>query len=149
MGLSKKPQKAKKQIKTYDHVHRRRSRNTHDTNQALTRWTQWVQQHFSKTEQENKNIQIEHIKEQTWNEMKNAIKSSTTTMTQSIHPNLSIILEQTQLIKAQQKYPQITNMLLKDYTRKDIQQAIKRPKTTKRMEQMEYQQNHLKQSITG
>merc|ERR1712112_203224 len=61
---------------------------THDTNQTLTRWTQWMQQHFSKAEQENKNIQIEHIKEQTWNEMENAIKSSTTTLTQTIHPNL-------------------------------------------------------------
>ena len=42
---------------------------THDTTQTLTRWTQWIQQHFSKPEQENKDIQIEHIDEQTWDEI--------------------------------------------------------------------------------
>ena len=106
-------------------------KETHDTAQTLTRWTQWIQQHFSKTEQENNNIQIEHIKEQTWGEMENTTKPDTTKLTQQIHPNLNKIREQAQLLKAQQKHPQITEMLLKDYTQKDIQQAIKQLKNNK------------------
>jgi len=107
---------------------------THDTTQTLTRWTQWIQQHFSKPEQENKDIQIEHIDEQTWDEIEKTTKLNTTTTTQQtqpIHPNLTTIREHAQLIQAQQKNPQIANMLLKDYTQKDIQQAIKRLKNNK------------------
>ena len=104
---------------------------TQDTNQTLKRWTQWIQQHFSQTTQENKNIEIEHIKEQTWNEMESALKNDTTKISQPPHPNLCTIREHTQLIKAQQKHPQITEMLLKDYTTDDVQQAIKQLKNNK------------------
>ena len=79
---------------------------THDTTQTLTRWTQWIQQHFSKPEQENNDIQIEHIKEQTWGKIENALKQNATTPTQPtelFHPNLKAIREHAQLIKAQQK----------------------------------------------
>ena len=104
---------------------------THDTNQTLKRWTQWIQQHFSQTTQENKNIEIEHIKEQTWNDIEKTLQDNTTTTKHTIHPNLRAIREHTQLIKAQQKHPQITDMLLKDYTQNDVQQAIKQLKNNK------------------
>ena len=41
-------------------------KETHDTTQTIQRWTQWIQGHFAQTENENQNIQIDHIKEQTW-----------------------------------------------------------------------------------
>ena len=68
---------------------------THDTNQTLKRWTRWIQQHFSQTTQENGNIEIEHIKEQTWNEIENTLQKNTITTMQTIHPNLRAIREHT------------------------------------------------------
>ena len=76
---------------------------THDPNQTLKRWTRWIQQHFSQTTQENGNIEIEHIEEQTWNEMEDALRENTTTTMQTLHPNLCTIRGHTQLIKAQRK----------------------------------------------
>jgi len=76
-------------------MHTEEGTETHDANQTLKRWTQWIQQRFSQTTQENENIEIEHIKEQTWNEMENALKNNTTTTTQTIHPNLRTIREHT------------------------------------------------------
>merc|ERR1712112_305512 len=61
--------------------------------------------------------------------MGNTTKS--TQLKYPISPDLTTIREQTQLIQAQQKNPQITNMILKDYTQKDVQQAIKRLKNNK------------------
>ena len=39
---------------------------THDEKQTLKRWTGWITQQFSQTQQESKNIQIDHIEEKTW-----------------------------------------------------------------------------------
>merc|ERR1712112_188436 len=38
---------------------------THDEKQTLKRWTGWITQQFSQTQQESKNIQIDHIEEET------------------------------------------------------------------------------------
>ena len=71
-----------------------------------------------KPEKENKDTQIEHISDQTWGEIENETKTNTTTPIQQISTNLQKITEQTQLINVQQKHPQVTNMLLKEYTQK-------------------------------
>ena len=103
MGLSEKPKNTK--INQNTAIYTEEGTETHDTNQTLIRSTQSIQQHFSQTTRENKNIEIEHIKEQTWSEMENALKNNTTTTTKTPHPNLHTIREHTQLIKSQRKIP--------------------------------------------
>ena len=57
-------------------------------------------------------------------ELENATRNTRTPIRQ-INSNLQIIRKQSQLISIQQKNPQVANMLLKEYTQYDIQQAIK------------------------
>ena len=101
---------------------------------------------FGGTQQEN--IQIDHINEQTWgkleqlntfNEENDRNNTQTTTHQEKLTTSKSVI----------QRTREITNVLLQDYTQKEVGNAIKALKTTRHMVQLAYHQKHTKQSKTG
>jgi len=72
MGLSKH----KRETSKIPHSTKKGGKETHDTTQAIQRWTQWIQEHSAQAENENQNIQIDHIKEQTWGEMEEKLNKT-------------------------------------------------------------------------
>jgi len=102
---------------------------THDEKQTLKRWTEWITQQFSQTQQESKNIQIDHIDEKTWEKLEQTKQYNNQDM--HIPQRLQEIRKQSKLHIWQQQNPKITNLLIKDYTQNEVTSAIKTLKNNK------------------
>ena len=67
-NYQKTPQKIKQHSKNAS-LYTENGEETNDTTQTILRWTQWIQQHFSQTNKECSNIEIDHIPETIWEEI--------------------------------------------------------------------------------
>ena len=78
---------------------------------------------FNKTPQELKNIQIDHIGENTWGGIEQQNQYNEQNM--KIHPRLQLIRKTQNCKHDNIKTQKITNMLLQGYTQKDAENALK------------------------